>query len=593
MLRPMCLLVGLTLSASAFAEPNEADVLREWNAVRADPPGYAYHLEAWLPLFQGLEFSGPSGRILTIEGPAAVREAIAVLKATPPMPQVQVSAGMTLAAREHANDLGPRGGRGHVGTDGSTLGGRLERHGQWQGTVFEAIAFGATTAHETILELLVDDGTPSRGHRTALLYPQGAFVGVACGEHRDYRSMCVLDIAGQFVEADQVPKARPAPVDPNPFDESKPFASPTARVPTGAPTPLDLAVFAEVNALRTDPQAWAAKLEALLPLFEGSILRRPGRTAMFWSNAPESVHQAIAMLKATAPQPPAVFLPSLAAGARDYVRVRWAHPAFLDRNYSALDAVRRYGWGPLCGALTMQGEGEAFDIIATWVVQGQGPNRTLLQADASQVGVACGPSSEYPLRCALVYAKGFADYDEASVAPTVAAVQRLDAARTNPAGEAARWRQLLPLTKGETLRLPQGTVPLPGGSEALEKLIARLAAAKPLPALKPSADLQERARDLVRELTPGRVPGDAGSWRMRPASSYRQTNETADPDELTLFAPGTGEMVALRVLLERPDWLLTRDEVSVGLWCGGHATKGQVCVVDVAVGWVAAGPELP
>jgi hypothetical protein len=345
--------------------------------------------------------------------------------------------------------------------------------------------------------------------------------------------------------------------------------------------------------LRTDPRSWAAKLEALLPLFNGSKLERPGRVTMDWSGAPESVNQAIAMLKATAPQPAAQLLPGLAAGARDYVRVRAVHPAFMDRFFSALATARRYGAGPLRGDMVMEGEGEAFDIVATWVVQGRGPNRTLLAADLSQLGVACGPAAERPLMCALIYGNQFNDYDAAELALAQAALQRLDAARTDPQGEAQHWRKLLPLTMGETLRLPTGVTALPGGREALHKLIAQLDTAKALPALKPSADLQARARDLTQELASGRMPEDSGSWTMRRASSYGQTAETPDPDEATIFAPGAGEQLALRVLLEHPDWILARQDIGVGLWCGSHAKKGQVCVVDVATGWVAAGPELP
>ena len=593
MLRLVCLLLGLTLAVPALAVPNETELLHEWNALRADPPGYARHLEAWLPRFQGLELDLPSGRLLTREGPAAVREAIAVLKANKSLPLVQNSAGMSLAARDHARDLGPRGGRGHVGADGSTLGARLDRHGRWQGTAQEAISYGMSTAQATILQLLVDDGTPSRGHRTTLLFAQAAQVGLACGEHREYQTMCVLDLASQFIEAGQLKPVGPARPEPTPLDDSKPFATPVARMPAGTPTPQDLAVVAEVNALRTDPQAWAAKLEALLPLFNGAKLERPGRTTMEWSGAPESVTQAIAMLKATAPLPPARLLPGLAAGARDYVRVRAAHPAVVDRYYTAMAAARRYGAGPLGGSMVMEGEGEAFDVVAGWVVQSRGPNRTLLAADVSQLGVACGPAATRPLLCALIYGSQFQDYDAADLDLTRAALQRLDAARTDPRGEARHWRKLLPLVMGETLRLPKGVTALPGGREALEKLIARLEKANVLPMLKPSADLQARARDLAQELAPGRMPRDSGSWSLRNAARYGQTYETHDPDEVTIFAPGEGESLALRVLLEQPEWILAREKISVGLWCGSHAKKGQVCVVDVAVDWVAVGADLP
>ncbi|MSQ82600.1 MAG: CAP domain-containing protein [Myxococcales bacterium] len=593
MLRFVCLFLGLTVAMPAHAAPDEVEVLRQWNVLRADPPAFARHLEAWLPLFAGLELNLPTGRLLTREGPAAVREAIQVLKASKPLPAVQSSAGMTRAAREHATDLGPRGGRGHTGADGSTVGARLDRRGQWQGVAHEAISFGATNALNTIIELLVDDGVASRGHRAVLLFAPSAMVGVACGSHQQYRSMCVLDLASEFVEARPPGPPIPPPADVTPFDDSKPFRSPVPRTPADAPTPFDVAVATEINALRTDPVAWAAKLEALLPLFSGPILRRPGRTAMHWSGAPESVHQAIAMLKTMPPQPAAQFLPGLAAGARDYVKVRRARPAFIDRHYGPTTAARRYGAGPLGGAMTMQGEGEPFDIVATWVVQGRGPNRTLLATDGTQMGVACGPGFDKPLLCALIYGARFSDYNAAELELIQSAHLSLDAARTEPKREALRLRKLLSVVMGETLRLPIGVRPLPGGREALLKLVARLESASSLAPLQNSVELQARARDFTAELASGRLPNDPGSWAIRTSSNYGQPDATPKPNELAIFAPGEGDQLALRILLQQPDWILSNPELGVGLWCGSHASKGQVCVLDAAVGWQSVGAELP
>lgn len=83
----------------------------------------------------------------------AVREAIAVLSAAKPLPLLQYSPGITLAARDHVRDLGPRGGLGHVGADGSSPGKRVSRHGEWIGDLSEAITFGAPTARDVVLEL--------------------------------------------------------------------------------------------------------------------------------------------------------------------------------------------------------------------------------------------------------------------------------------------------------------------------------------------------------------------------------------------------------------------------------------------------------
>ena len=582
----VCFLLGLILATPARAMPVESEVCEQWALLRADPAAFAHHLEAWLPLFAGNVLQLPSGPLLTQEGPAAVREAIAVLKATKPLPRLQLSAGIALAARDHVRDLGPRGGLGHIGADGSTPGKRLSRHGEWTGEMSESITFGAPSALDVMLELLVDDNTPSRGHREMLLYGQSALVGVACGPHQTYQAMCVLDLASQFVAADQLRPAAPLPVAVTALDDSKPYGKPIARVPKDGPTALDLAIFAEINALRTDPPAWAARLEMLLPLFKSQVLHRPGRTAVYWPGAPGSFVATIAALKATKPLPPAQWVASMAAGARDYVRVRAVRePVFREGYHSAYDAARRYGAGPLRGNMNMRGDGDAFDIVLVWVVRGEGLNATLLGSDVGQIGVACTPACSHPLMCSLLYGTEFQDFNAPDLAVVEAATQRLSAARSDPRGEAKRLREMLSGAKADSN--------LPGGTLGLQKLIARLERATGRGETVPSAELQARARELAQAVASGRTPAEAARQSSRAPTSFGQAGTAATPNELTILAPRDGDQLALRALVEQPEWLLGVEPIGIGLWCAPHATQGRACVVDIATDWVAAGPEMP
>jgi hypothetical protein len=52
--------------------------------------------------------------------------------------------------------------------------------------------------------LIIDSGVASRGHRRNIFHPDLAVVGVACGPHRDYGAMCVMDFAGPPPEAPQL-----------------------------------------------------------------------------------------------------------------------------------------------------------------------------------------------------------------------------------------------------------------------------------------------------------------------------------------------------------------------------------------------------
>ncbi len=177
----------------------EAEIMRAMNRVRQDPPAYARDLEALLARFDGkvLRRDGRP-RLETTEGPSAVREAISALRHLSPRPALRPAGGLAHAARDHVRDQGPRGGVGHTGSDGSTTAGRVSRYGTWEVVVSENIAYGPLTAREVVMQLVVDDGVPGRGHRRNLLDPDVRVAGVACGPHVTWGQVCVIDYAGGY-----------------------------------------------------------------------------------------------------------------------------------------------------------------------------------------------------------------------------------------------------------------------------------------------------------------------------------------------------------------------------------------------------------
>jgi len=204
----LCLvLLAATAAAGRAQQPDIGEaIVAEMNAVRTDPSGYARNLEAMLPRFQGMEYHVAGEPVLlTTEGAAAVREAIQALRSTRPLPALAWEAGLARAAADHARDQGNGAPIGHTGSDGSTIRTRIERYGRWSSYISENISYGSATARDVVIQLLVDDGVSSRGHRRNILSPEITVAGAACGPHGEYRVVCVVDHAGGFTASDDSP----------------------------------------------------------------------------------------------------------------------------------------------------------------------------------------------------------------------------------------------------------------------------------------------------------------------------------------------------------------------------------------------------
>jgi uncharacterized protein YkwD len=57
----------------------------------------------------------------------------------------------------------------------------------------ENCSFGKSTAKDIVLQLLIDEGIASLGHRKNILNEKYTLLGVAFGGHKKYRNCCVMD----------------------------------------------------------------------------------------------------------------------------------------------------------------------------------------------------------------------------------------------------------------------------------------------------------------------------------------------------------------------------------------------------------------
>ncbi|MCB0833462.1 MAG: CAP domain-containing protein [Bacteroidetes bacterium] len=200
-------LFSLLVSATTFGQQPrmafwtdlEKDVFRELNLVRTNPKAYAQIVLDLKKHYEGKMLNLPGQIPLqTTEGWKAAKECYEYLLKAEPVEPLRPSRGLSSASKDHVQDQGRTSNVGHDGTDGSSMVERIERYGNWHVTVGENIDYGNNTGREIVLALLIDDGVPSRGHRTNIMNPEFRAVGIACGPHKGYRYMCVMDLAGDF-----------------------------------------------------------------------------------------------------------------------------------------------------------------------------------------------------------------------------------------------------------------------------------------------------------------------------------------------------------------------------------------------------------
>jgi hypothetical protein len=147
----------------------------------------------------------------TTEGPRAWKEAVQAMNNAPKgLQALQWSEGLAQACYDHISDTGPRGMIGHTGSDGSRPHQRIEKYVDASMTGENLAYSDAETGVDMVLQLIVDDGVPDRGHRTNILDGDFTHVGVSCGCHSYYTEMCCFAY-GKDVKEKRTTKANVAP----------------------------------------------------------------------------------------------------------------------------------------------------------------------------------------------------------------------------------------------------------------------------------------------------------------------------------------------------------------------------------------------
>ncbi len=186
------LVLGFVFHAySMIAQPTDsADdslamaFIQELNDMRANPKSYIPKIDAYQ---QQVSSFTPDKKALR----KAVKEIKTELAKLKPLPPLVFDSALAKAAMDHVEDAARTGIVGHIGSDRSDPALRVAKYGRFT-SLAESITYGHLSTSLMLAAFLVDEGTPSRGHRKAMLTSDLLLIGAATGIHPKYNTQIVV-----------------------------------------------------------------------------------------------------------------------------------------------------------------------------------------------------------------------------------------------------------------------------------------------------------------------------------------------------------------------------------------------------------------
>lgn len=170
-----------------------SEILDEINLFRTDPIAYVQFLEEFKDKFDGnyLQLSSTS-KIPTVEGVAAVDEAINEISKIKPLKPFIFSAELSKAADDHIKDMIEKSFFSHRGSDGNTPDFRIAKYLKIsQSEIRENLSSGNKNARAIVISWLVDDGSTRRGNRLSLVSQNLKFIGISTGINKEKMTLAV------------------------------------------------------------------------------------------------------------------------------------------------------------------------------------------------------------------------------------------------------------------------------------------------------------------------------------------------------------------------------------------------------------------
>lgn len=529
--------VGFSQVANPGADVTTTDlesaVIAEINRMRTNPSAYAAWLEEVKAYYDGTTLAFPNeARVRTVEGVAAVEDAIAVLSQLDPLPPLERSAGLSRAAHDHVQDLMRIGALTLTGSDGSQPEDRVGRYGELSGQAAELLNYGNQTAAGLVMQLVISDGNPNRTSRATLLRSDFTVMGVGC-DRMSQQMLCVLDYASDYTDNEGLSNENlNAEAS---AETAEPVETVSSKVDsvdstTRTETPRAATPIANQDPLEFDASAQAAPVQGL-----------SNQDAPDQDMSQISPHQQAAVSNpadTNAPDP---------------------EPSQLEQAItdSSSDADRS-------NAIQNSTDSAAVPVAP-------GLNAT---------EIAAAPPSASP--------SGF-ELSEVERA----LIEETNLLRANPAAYAEKLEQLLPHYDGLQLKLPNQSFILETeeGVSAVEEAIAVLRATDALPLLEPMAGLSLGANDHAVDLGLNNLTGHYGSDDSDPferISRYGTYHDIAG-ENISYSPIHTAEWHVIQWLIDdgvsdrgHRETLLKPEYQVTGVACEPHAGFGNVCVMTYA-----------
>lgn len=203
--------VGLAGKPPKNLSKLENTLVMELNNLRSNPSFYADLLKQQKLFYYANWLKLPGEKLDPIVRVKAVDEAISFLYSQRALPKFSVSAGLSMASRDHVTWQGQTGKNfGHTGDNADGYWDRIARHGTVACGMSENVSYYdarlannniQTEARIALFELIIDDGQRQAGSRENIFNQDFQVIGVACGSHGNFlRKMCDITYANGYLE---------------------------------------------------------------------------------------------------------------------------------------------------------------------------------------------------------------------------------------------------------------------------------------------------------------------------------------------------------------------------------------------------------